>query len=170
MILLLRDVLPADVSRGIPVVRVNPEDRDAYRAVLEDLERGWARLALPLRQLWHVWRRNSRSGSRRNIAFHYDLGNPFYAAWLDASMQYSSALYATGALELQGVPQKLLIITPSSMLNMLNSMLTLPITRCTNTPPAPCTAYAPALSSGSPVAMYQSIGFMHWDSDVMFDA
>ena len=31
----------------------------------------------------HILRRNTRSGSRRNIAFHYDLGNAFYRLWLD---------------------------------------------------------------------------------------
>jgi cyclopropane-fatty-acyl-phospholipid synthase len=42
----------------------------------------------------HALRRNSRSGARKNIAFHYDLGNDFYATWLDRSMTYSSALFA----------------------------------------------------------------------------
>ncbi|WP_411289906.1 class I SAM-dependent methyltransferase [Sphingorhabdus sp.] len=42
----------------------------------------------------HALRRNSRSGARRNIEFHYDLGNDFYQAWLDESMTYSSALFA----------------------------------------------------------------------------
>jgi cyclopropane-fatty-acyl-phospholipid synthase len=37
---------------------------------------------------------NTKTGSRRNIAFHYDLGNDFYRTWLDASMTYSSALYS----------------------------------------------------------------------------
>lgn len=41
----------------------------------------------------HVARANSRRGSRRNIAFHYDLGNDFYAQWLDPALIYSSALY-----------------------------------------------------------------------------
>ena len=41
----------------------------------------------------HWLNRNSRSGSRRNIAYHYDLGNEFYARWLDPSMTYSSGLY-----------------------------------------------------------------------------
>jgi cyclopropane-fatty-acyl-phospholipid synthase len=45
-------------------------------------------------KLWHKRRDNSRTGSRRNIAAHYDLGNAFYAPWLDASMTYSSAIYA----------------------------------------------------------------------------
>lgn len=41
----------------------------------------------------HLRRANTRTGSRRNILAHYDLGNRFYAAWLDPSMTYSSALY-----------------------------------------------------------------------------
>ena len=47
------------------------------------------------RQL-HRRRANTRRGSRRNIAFHYDLGNDFYAEWLDTSMLYSSALFERG--------------------------------------------------------------------------
>ncbi|TPW33265.1 class I SAM-dependent methyltransferase [Martelella alba] len=43
--------------------------------------------------LRHRLRGNTRKGSRRNIAYHYDLGNNFYAAWLDQTMTYSSALY-----------------------------------------------------------------------------
>jgi cyclopropane-fatty-acyl-phospholipid synthase len=40
------------------------------------------------------WRNsNTRRGSRRNIAAHYDLGNAFYELWLDRGMQYSSALF-----------------------------------------------------------------------------
>ena len=42
----------------------------------------------------HALRRNSKAGSRRNIEFHYDLGNDFYAAWLDQTMTYSSALFS----------------------------------------------------------------------------
>jgi cyclopropane-fatty-acyl-phospholipid synthase len=40
-------------------------------------------------------KRNSRAGSKRNILAHYDLGNAFYARWLDPSMTYSSARYDT---------------------------------------------------------------------------
>ena len=36
---------------------------------------------------------DERLHRRRNIAFHYDLGNDFYAAWLDPGMTYSSALF-----------------------------------------------------------------------------
>jgi len=51
---------------------------------------------LPVRlfnRLQHLVSANTRKGSRRNIAFHYDLGNDFYRQWLDPSMTYSSALY-----------------------------------------------------------------------------
>ena len=41
----------------------------------------------------HALNRNSRKGSRRNIEAHYDLGNTFYAKWLDPTLSYSSALY-----------------------------------------------------------------------------
>lgn len=42
----------------------------------------------------YFFTRNSLKGSRRNIHAHYDLGNDFYALWLDETMTYSSALYA----------------------------------------------------------------------------
>lgn len=40
-----------------------------------------------------IVRRNSLSGSRRNIEAHYDVGNDFYSLWLDETMTYSSALF-----------------------------------------------------------------------------
>jgi len=48
-----------------------------------------------LHRMKHLLRANTKSGSRRNIEAHYDLGNDFYKLWLDPSMTYSSALYAT---------------------------------------------------------------------------
>ena len=44
----------------------------------------------------HLLRRNSKAKARANIAFHYDLGNDFYRAWLDPSMTYSSAMFGSG--------------------------------------------------------------------------
>ena len=44
----------------------------------------------------HGLRANSRIGARRNISYHYDLGNGFYEHWLDPSMTYSSAIFADG--------------------------------------------------------------------------
>jgi cyclopropane-fatty-acyl-phospholipid synthase len=51
--------------------------------------------AMRLFRHWrNALRRNSRTGSKRNIEFHYDLGNDFYQLWLDPSLTYSSALFA----------------------------------------------------------------------------
>lgn len=47
-----------------------------------------------LNRVRHLLRSNSKAGSRKNISFHYDLGNAFYQHWLDPSMTYSSALYS----------------------------------------------------------------------------
>ena len=44
----------------------------------------------------HWLRGNSKAQARRNIAYHYDLGNDFYGLWLDETMTYSSALFTTG--------------------------------------------------------------------------
>ncbi len=53
-------------------------------------------------QLFKHWlNRNTKSGSRRNIHAHYDLGNSFYGRWLDPSMTYSSALFETGDKDLE---------------------------------------------------------------------
>ena len=49
-----------------------------------------------LGRLRHALNRNTRRGSRRNIAAHYDLGNAFYAQWLDPGMMYSSGIYSSG--------------------------------------------------------------------------
>jgi cyclopropane-fatty-acyl-phospholipid synthase len=50
------------------------------------LVRAWYRLQ-------HLFRPNTREGSRRNIHAHYDIGNAFYALWLDSSWTYSSAVF-----------------------------------------------------------------------------
>lgn len=56
-------------------------------------ERGPAPLRAPLLRLWHRLRDNDPGGARRNIRYHYDLGNGFYRLWLDETMTYSSALF-----------------------------------------------------------------------------
>ncbi len=54
-----------------------------------------------LYQRFQHWRnRNTKSGSRRNIHAHYDLGNTFYSAWLDTTMTYSSALFTQDGQDL----------------------------------------------------------------------
>jgi cyclopropane-fatty-acyl-phospholipid synthase len=46
-----------------------------------------------INRLGHMFRANTKRGSRRNIEAHYDLGNEFYKLWLDPSMLYSSAIW-----------------------------------------------------------------------------
>lgn len=53
---------------------------------------GWRRPALAM---FHALRRNTRSGSRRNIAAHYDLGNEFFELFLDPTLTYSSGIFET---------------------------------------------------------------------------
>ena len=47
------------------------------------------------------WQSNSKTQARKNIAYHYDLGNDFYSLWLDETMTYSSALFHTGQESLE---------------------------------------------------------------------
>ncbi|WP_042421808.1 SAM-dependent methyltransferase [Comamonas granuli] len=70
------------------LLRLLMGNRDALESLVYG--RWWGRLAYRLRHLLH---RNTRAGSRRNIHAHYDLGNAFYALWLDPSMNYSSAWF-----------------------------------------------------------------------------
>ena len=48
-----------------------------------------------------IFRKNTHSGSKKNIEYHYDLGNDFYQLWLDKSMTYSSALFNTQNCDLE---------------------------------------------------------------------
>lgn len=52
----------------------------------------WGTLLYRLR---HLLNRNTRSGSKKNIHAHYDIGNAFYQLWLDPSMTYSAALFGS---------------------------------------------------------------------------
>ena len=79
------DWTTSDLTRLLTLLAANrePLERPLYGSFL-------GRLA---HRLLHLARANTRTGSRRNIAAHYDLGNEFYALWLDPTMTYSSALY-----------------------------------------------------------------------------
>ncbi len=65
----------------------------ANRGVLESLDSGPLQLAKLARRLGHWLNRNSREGSRRNIAAHYDLGNDFFRLFLDPTMNYSCGIF-----------------------------------------------------------------------------
>ena len=82
-----------DLPRLLELLALN---QDAYEEYFYG--RGWFRWFARLR---HMLRPNSRSGSRRNILAHYDLGNEFYKRWLDPSMTYSSAIFESSDLSLE---------------------------------------------------------------------
>jgi len=63
------------------------------RDMVDGMEGGLARLGGMAMRAWHSMRRNTRSGSRRNIAAHYDLGNDFFDLFLSSDLMYSSALW-----------------------------------------------------------------------------
>jgi cyclopropane-fatty-acyl-phospholipid synthase len=63
------------------------------RELMNDVDSGWSRLSAPLMQLAHRLNRNTASGSRRNIAAHYDLGNDFFQLFLDETMAYSCGIF-----------------------------------------------------------------------------
>jgi cyclopropane-fatty-acyl-phospholipid synthase len=71
------------------LVRILMRNRD----MLLDMDSGAAIVTRPLQKLFHWLNKNTRSGSRENIAAHYDLGNDFYQLWLDETMLYSGAVY-----------------------------------------------------------------------------
>lgn len=73
----------------VSVIRLFVRNRD----VTEALEDGLSALAAPFRRLLHLFRRNTRAGSRRNIAAHYDLGDDFFRLFLDPTMMYSCAFF-----------------------------------------------------------------------------
>lgn len=62
---------------------------------LQGLEHGLTRLVMPLFRRLYARRDNTESGSRLNIAAHYDLGNEFYRLFLDETLMYSSAIFPT---------------------------------------------------------------------------
>ena len=78
----------------------SPEPTDVVRVLvanqraLDGMEKGLARLSLPMLKAFHWLRDNTRAGSRKNIAAHYDLSNDFFGLFLDPTMTYSSAFYA----------------------------------------------------------------------------
>lgn len=74
-----------DLTNLLRVLAANM-DRLEARLKRSFLPRVWERIG-------HWINRNNKAGSRRNISFHYDLGNDFYGLWLDPSMTYSAAFF-----------------------------------------------------------------------------
>jgi cyclopropane-fatty-acyl-phospholipid synthase len=74
----------------VGLIRLLVRNRD----LLDGMETGVARLGSALMRIWHARRANTREGSRRNIAAHYDLGNDFFGLFLSPDLMYSSAMWA----------------------------------------------------------------------------
>ena len=74
-----------DVTRLLELIAVN---RDSIESKVRGVP-----LVRFYERLKHMMRANTKTGSRRNILAHYDLGNHFYKEWLDPTMTYSSAIY-----------------------------------------------------------------------------
>jgi len=82
-----------DLAAFLHLAALNVEDLDA------DIT--GSVLVRALRRFKHARASNTKRGSRRNIASHYDLGNDFYERWLDSGMTYSSALYSAPGQSLE---------------------------------------------------------------------
>ena len=74
----------------VSLTRLMLQNRD----VLDGMDTKFTRLKQPLQRFLHVFRRNTKAGSRRNISAHYDVGNRFFSLFLDRTMMYSSAIFA----------------------------------------------------------------------------
>ena len=71
------------------VVRILAVNQKAF----EEMEKRLARLTAPFYKFYHYVRKNTKTGSRRNILAHYDLGNDFYELFLDETMTYSCGIF-----------------------------------------------------------------------------
>jgi cyclopropane-fatty-acyl-phospholipid synthase len=65
------------------------------RDILNGMDSRWSFVTQPFLKLFHLWNRNSKAGSARNIAAHYDIGNELYELMLDDTMAYSCGIFAT---------------------------------------------------------------------------
>jgi cyclopropane-fatty-acyl-phospholipid synthase len=90
----------------VALVRTLVRNRD----VLDGMESGMARLGGWALRRWHAFRRNTETGSRRNISAHYDLGNEFFALFLSADMMYSSAYWQGDHDTLEAASRRKLVL------------------------------------------------------------
>jgi len=75
-----------DLTALVRIMVINAE-------LLSAMEKGWAWASTPVTRLLHFMSRNTKDGSRRNIAAHYDLGNDLFALFLDETMAYSCGIF-----------------------------------------------------------------------------
>ena len=79
-----------DCDDLVALIRMLVRNRD----LLDAMETGLARIGGLAMRAWYALRRNTRGGSRSNIAAHYDLGNELFRLFLDENLMYSSAIFA----------------------------------------------------------------------------
>ena len=89
----------------------------------DDRNRGFTLVLRSIERIRHLLRSNTLSGSRRNISYHYDLGNDFYRLFLDSSLGYSCAFYETSSDSLEAAQRqkydricRKLLLSPSDRL------------------------------------------------------
>jgi cyclopropane-fatty-acyl-phospholipid synthase len=70
------------------------------RQLLDGIDGGFAWLTIPIQRILHRLSRNTTKGSRRNISAHYDVGNDFFALFLDESLMYSNAIFTDPTMSL----------------------------------------------------------------------
>jgi cyclopropane-fatty-acyl-phospholipid synthase len=88
------DWVTDDLTALLRIFARNLQQLDGFNLGLSRIGRGVANLS-------HKLARNTRSGSRRNIASHYDLSNEFFESFLDPTMMYSSALFEEESMTLE---------------------------------------------------------------------
>ena len=83
-----------DLTTALRVMAIN-------RHSFERLDEGWSTVSAPLHKIRHFLRKNTRSGSRKNIVAHYDLGNDFYHLFLDDTLTYSCGIFESDDSSMQ---------------------------------------------------------------------
>lgn len=91
----------------VDVMRLLIRNRD----LLDTMETGMASFTSWVMKVAHQFRKNTKTGSRKNIAAHYDLGNDLFELFLDSKLMYSSAVFDSANMELeQATERKLQLI------------------------------------------------------------
>jgi cyclopropane-fatty-acyl-phospholipid synthase len=94
------------------------------RNLLDTMESGTASMTSWMMKVAHQFKKNTKSGSRKNIAAHYDLGNQLFELFLDSKLMYSSAVFDSPAMDLeQASERKLEIICEKLQLKSTDHLL-----------------------------------------------
>ncbi|AOT10574.1 SAM-dependent methyltransferase [Pseudoalteromonas luteoviolacea] len=88
----------SDLTKLIEIFVVNQDVLDAF-------EKKFALVSGLFNKITHFKNRNTKSGSKKNIVAHYDLGNDLYSSFLSEEMLYSSAVYPTHNASLEQAQQ-----------------------------------------------------------------